>query len=90
MKKKTKTPKKTQTDKFVLRVAVSGSTRDELADSLLTVAEEIRTGGMVTNLANDNCAGPSKREDGTPFDFDYQVFSFPKDGVVSILPGPDE
>lgn len=79
-----------ENEKFILRVAVSGATRDELADSLLVVAEEIRQGGMTTDLSQDNCSADSTRADGTPFSFDYEVFPFPKDGVVTIRTGSED
>lgn len=70
----------------MLRAAVSGSTRDELADNLIALAEDFRKGEMVEKLANDNCAGDLDKEDGTSFGFDYEVFPFPKDGIVCIFP----
>ena len=90
MKKKSKKIKSVKSPKHMLRVAVSGKTRDELADNLIALAEDFRKGEMVSRLADDNCAGDLDKEDGTSFSFDYQVFPYPKDGVVSVLPGPDE
>lgn len=86
-KKKSKKTKSVKTPKHMLRVAVSGSTRDELADNLIALAEDFRKGEMVSRLADDNCAGDLDKADGTSFGFDYCVFKYPKDEIVSVYPG---
>jgi len=72
---------------YILRVAVNGKTREELADHLIAIAEQFRNEkGM--DLEDDNCGGGMETKHGC-CDFDYQVFPQQEGEIVCFYP-PDE
>lgn len=69
--------------KYILRVAVDGNTREELANNLIELAKQFASEKVIP-LPQDNAAGGFPTESGGYCDFDYQVFAKAKDEIVCI------